>query len=68
MGVKNVLLKKHLIYICPEHGEFWQTPNAHLKLYEGCPLCKNSRMCDYLINAFKENNIDFELEKKLHHI
>ena len=21
--------------ICPEHGEFWQTPNSHLKGYRG---------------------------------
>lgn len=25
--------------ICPKHGEFWQTPNAHL-CGRGCPLCK----------------------------
>ena len=24
--------------ICPEHGEFWQTPGDHLK-GRGCPLC-----------------------------
>ena len=24
--------------ICPEHGEFWQTPNEHLK-GSGCPKC-----------------------------
>ena len=24
--------------ICPEHGEFWQTPNAHLN-GQGCPKC-----------------------------
>ena len=24
--------------ICPEHGEFWQTPNSHLR-GSGCPLC-----------------------------
>ena len=29
--------------ICPEHGEFWQTPHAHLK-GQGCPKCAlNSR-------------------------
>lgn len=26
--------------ICPEHGEFWQTPNSHL-LGSGCPSCSN---------------------------
>lgn len=24
--------------ICPKHGEFWQTPQAHLRGY-GCPKC-----------------------------
>ena len=24
--------------ICPEHGEFWQTPNKHLSGC-GCPKC-----------------------------
>ena len=27
--------------ICPEHGEFWQTPHDHLKGV-GCPSCGNS--------------------------
>lgn len=26
--------------ICPEHGEFWQTPNNHLN-GQGCPICSN---------------------------
>ena len=26
--------------ICPEHGEFWQTPHNHLKGH-GCPFCAN---------------------------
>ena len=36
--------------ICPEHGEFWQTPNAHCngKHKHGCPQCG-------FINAQKEN-------------
>ena len=25
--------------ICPKHGEFWQTPNAHL-CGNGCPVCR----------------------------
>lgn len=26
--------------ICPKHGEFWQTPNDHLR-GRGCPVCKS---------------------------
>ena len=29
--------------ICPEHGEFWQTPNNHLK-GKGCPKCKSDKL------------------------
>ena len=28
--------------ICPEHGEFWQTPSAHVR-GRGCPVCSNSK-------------------------
>ena len=30
--------------ICPEHGEFWQTPNAHIHLGQGCPICHESHL------------------------
>lgn len=29
--------------ICPEHGEFWQTPNNHLR-GKGCPFCKGEKL------------------------
>lgn len=25
--------------ICPEHGEFWQTPYNHINRKHGCPIC-----------------------------
>lgn len=28
--------------ICPEHGEFEQTPNNHLSKNRGCPYCNNT--------------------------
>ena len=56
-------VNKKICIICPEHGEFWQTPNAHIRLREGCPQCKNSRMCDYLTRYLTENNVIFEKEK-----
>lgn len=31
---------KKICIICPEHGEFYQTPHHHLKGH-GCPLCAN---------------------------
>lgn len=31
---------KKVCIICPEHGEFWQTPSKHL-LGQNCPICSN---------------------------
>ena len=31
-------LKTKICIVCPEHGEFWQQPNAHLD-GQGCPQC-----------------------------
>lgn len=31
--------KKKLCIICPEHGEFWITPNNHLGHHVGCSRC-----------------------------
>lgn len=37
--------KEKVCIICPEHGEFWQTPTSHLnkKHPAGCPLCNGGR-------------------------
>ena len=40
----NVMYKgieSKVCIICPEHGEFWQTPHNHLSSYrpQGCPKC-----------------------------
>ena len=29
--------------ICSIHGEFEQTPNAHIRLQQGCPICANKQ-------------------------
>ena len=33
--------KTKVCIICPEHGEFWQTPNHHLS-GNGCPKCRKN--------------------------
>ena len=33
--------KVKVCIICPEHGEFWQTPDKHLS-GQGCPKCANN--------------------------
>ena len=39
--------------ICLEHGEFQQTPNAHIKLNQGCPKCrgKNKTTDEFIAEA-----------------
>lgn len=40
--------------ICPEHGEFWQTPAMHMS-GRGCKLCGHNK----LAKCFKKSNGDF---------
>ena len=54
-----------VIIICPEHGEFEQTPHNHLN-GQGCPncnTCKNSKISQNVENILKEKNIKYEKEK-----
>lgn len=48
--------------ICPEHGEFWQTPNDHLNGCE-CPICskerKRSKLEEETKNYLEKNNIEY---------
>lgn len=52
--------------ICPEHGEFWQTPHNHTnsKKPQGCPICRISKMERDLGNYFKRLKIMFQRQKK----
>ena len=44
--------------ICPEHGEFWQTPERHIAQKQGCPKCYDNKRGDTL----RKNN-DWFIEK-----
>lgn len=44
--------------ICPEHGEFWQTPKNHLS-GDGCPICGESKLERQVRKLLKNNNIEF---------
>ena len=48
--------------ICPEHGEFWQTPSAHIHLKEGCPRCNESHLEKKVRTFLEEKNIQFVSE------
>lgn len=48
--------------ICPQHGEFWQTPQAHVR-GNGCPKCANIKRGD----TFRSNGVLFsEKASKIH--
>ena len=50
--------------ICSKHGEFWQSPHAHITSKCGCPKCKSSHGETKIRNFLVENNIIFEEQKK----
>lgn len=43
--VEYVDSKTKVCIICPEHGEFWQTPAAHVR-GNSCPKCANNKRGD----------------------
>jgi len=45
-----------------EHGEFWQTPNSHLR-GNGCPKCKESKGERAIRDILENKGIDYEQEK-----
>ena len=51
--------------ICPEHGEFWQTPSMHLK-GQGCPKCYGNITSDteeFIEKARKVHGNKFDYSK-----
>ena len=67
---KNISTK--VCIICPEHGEFWQTPESHLSGH-GCPNCQGLTRgyklslleCDDLIHMSSHQLIEIIANKKL---
>ena len=56
--VEYVNFHAKICIICPEHGEFWQTPSHHLR-NEGCPICNFSKLELDIENFCKNNNIKY---------
>ena len=60
--------QKKVCIICPEHGEFWQTPNNHIGASNkcGCPKCKMSKLESFVSKLLENNNVDYihECSKK----
>ena len=48
--------------ICPEHGEFWQTPTNHLE-GKGCPKCNLSHLERSVMNYLDGVGITYDYQK-----
>ena len=55
--------KTKVCIVCPEHGEFWQTPAGHLLGY-GCPICNESHLEKETNKILIEKKIRFERYKR----
>ena len=60
--VEYINNKTKVCIICPKHGEFWQTPNHHLK-GKGCSKCNDSKLEKSVENELIKKNISFEKGK-----
>ena len=49
--------------ICPEHGEFWQRPSAHLN-GQGCSKCNLSHLERSVMNYLDEHEIAYDYQKR----
>ena len=57
--------KTKVCIICPEHGEFWQTPNNHLNNH-GCPYCfgnKKMNNKEFITKANMVHNFKYDYSK-----
>lgn len=62
--VEYINNKTKVCIICPEHGEFWQTPDNHLYLKQGCPNCIKYKLEEEVLKLLIDNNIQYEQQKK----
>ena len=61
-SVRYTNSKKKVCIICPEHGQLWQTPNAHLG-GAGCPICAQR----IRVKSVADTQTDFIMKaKKVH--
>lgn len=61
--VEYINMRTKVSIICPEHGEFWQTPSKHI-YGRGCPKCKRSHLENDISVLLANNNIEFIEQKK----
>lgn len=62
--VEYIRAHSKVCIICPIHGDFWQTPNQHLKGY-GCSKCGGNYKWtteEWVVEASKKNNYLYSYE------
>lgn len=61
--LKNRKNNDKVLITCPKHRDFWQNITMHIEGH-GCPICNSSHLENELRQLLKENNIEFEEQKK----
>ena len=61
--VEYYTTEKKVCIICPEHGEFWQTPHGHLN-GQGCPFCLEHLLEKEIKLFLDRENIEYEQQKR----
>ena len=62
-NVKYVNCMSKVCIICPEHGEFWQSPDNHLHGC-GCPKCNLSHLERNVMNYLDDIGITYDYQKR----
>ena len=62
--VKYTNNRTKVCIICPQHGEFWQTPDGHINQNQGCPICRESKLEKEIRMLLNENKIKHIQRKK----
>ena len=57
--VKYINANTKVCIICPEHGEFWQKPSAHMQ-GQGCPVCNESALEREVITFLNKEGLEYE--------
>jgi hypothetical protein len=56
--------KTEVELICLKHGSFFQRPDNHLYLNNGCPMCSQSKGENMISDILDKNDIIYETQKK----
>ena len=62
-NVKYINTHTKVCIICPEHGEFRQTPHSHIQ-DQGCPKCNLSHLERSVMNYLDEVKIAYDYQKR----